>query len=1244
MVRRIFVEKRKGFAVEADHLKADLRDNLNLDIEDVRVINAYEVDKMDDESFEMARKNVFSEPNVDHVFTDTAEFIGSDLVFRYSLLPGQYDQRSDSAEQCVQLMTQGQRPIILSSKVLVISGHLSQEDKTTIKKYIINPVEAHEIDFSERLSLEMAVEAPKAVANFEGFRAYDRQAMEAFRHAQGFAMTTDDLLHIQDYYLDEAREPTVTELKAIDTYWSDHCRHTTFMTEIESVVVEDNLYTKKIKEALESYYDDRARLYIDKQKTLCLMDLATIAARKLKKEGLMDDLDVSEEINACSIEVTVDVDGQDQDYLIMFKNETHNHPTEIEPFGGAATCLGGAIRDPLSGRAYVYQAMRITGAGDPRLAVSETLAGKLPQRKISLGAAKGYSSYGNQIGVSTGYVKEYYHPGFVAKRMEVGAVIAATPKDEVLRTTPQPGDRVILVGGLTGRDGCGGATGSSKEHTEDSILDCGSEVQKGNAPVERKLQKLFRNAEASRMIKRCNDFGAGGVSVAIGEIADAIDINLDAVPKKYEGLDGTEVAISESQERMAVVVTQENVDRFIELSKQENLEAVEVAVITDTKRLRMFFKGQTIFDVSRAFLDTNGVTSKMNVHIEKVLDENNYFKANVATYDFKTLLEDVVGDLNVCSQKGLVENFDASIGGGSVLMPFGGKHYQTPTEGMVAKVPVKGIETTTATAMMHGYFPNLASWSPFHGGMYAVVHTIAKSVAMGAGHEKVRLTFQEYFEKLGQDPKKWGKPMAALLGANMAQEAFQTAAIGGKDSMSGTFKDLHVPPTLISFGVKPMHIDNVITPELKATNSHLVLFKACRFEDETIDFDMLKLQYATIDGLQKQGQILSAYTVAEGGVLASLVKMSLGNGIGVCLEGLEIEELTSLDLGSIVCEVKDLECLSGHYQVIGHTQAAFEIHFKGQVVDLLEVQKLWEEPLKDVFEIAQDFEGDLEKISYTKGSKLKSKVLVDRPKVVIPAFPGSNCEDDTKKAFEKAGAEVEIVSIRNLKPAWIEASIDDFVKAISTAQIIALPGGFSAGDEPDGSGKFIASVFRHPSIKAAVADLLDKRDGLMIGICNGFQALVKLGLLPYGKIQALDENSPTLTYNKIGRHVARYAKTRVASNLSPWLQNVAVDACFEVALSHGEGRFYADESLIKTLVEKGQIATQYVDDQGMPSYDGHVNPNGSMWAIEGLTSPDGRIFGKMGHSERIGQGVAKNIYGEKDMKIFEAGVNYFRGL
>lgn len=1246
MVRRIFVEKLEGFTVEGDHLLKDLKENLNLAIDKIRVINCYEIEKMDDAIFETAKVNVFSEPNVDRIYEATSEFEEADFVFCMALLPGQFDQRADSAEQCVQLITQQERPIIQSSKVIAVYGDLTPADQLSIKEYMINPVESHEIGFETKISLEMATDIPEPVKSYEGFRALDANGIAAFRSHEGFAMTEADLKHIQEYFIKEDREPTVTELKAIDTYWSDHCRHTTFMTEINEVVIDEGAFSKAIESSLATYYADRKALYGERDKVMCLMDLATIAAKKRRRDGELEDLDISEEINACSIEVTVDVDGKDEEYLVMFKNETHNHPTEIEPFGGAATCLGGAIRDPLSGRAYVYQAMRITGAADPTVAIEDTLPGKLPQRSITIGATKGYSSYGNQIGVTTGFVKEYYHPGFMAKRMEVGAVIAATPKEEVIRTVPQPGDVVLLVGGLTGRDGCGGATGSSKEHTEDSILECGSEVQKGNAPVERKLQRLFRNKELSKMIKRCNDFGAGGVSVAIGEIADSIDIHLDYVPKKYDGLDGTELAISESQERMAVVVTAEDKERFIAISALENLEAVEVANITDTGRLRMFWRDQTVFDIQRAFLDTNGTRSEINIHIEQPT-EKSFFQAT-KTYDsLDEMVEKTLTDLNVCSQKGMVEHFDSTIGASSVLMPFGGQRYQTPTEGMVAKVPVKGIETKTATIMTHGYHPELAEWSPYHGGMYAVVDSIAKVVAMGGHYKGVRLTFQEYFEKLGQDAAKWGKPMAALLGANAAQDAFKTAAIGGKDSMSGTFKDINVPPTLISFAVKPEKVEAVITPELKAAGHSLVLFKAVRLADETVDFEKLKQNYDKIHALKEAGKIVAAYTISEGGLLAAVAKMSFGNQIGAKLNVTAQSSLLARDLGSIVVEMTDLDALDGfdgNYEVIGETTAAYTLSFKETTYKLETAEKLWESPLQSVFPIAEGLTGNIEAITYKASRRIKAKKTYDQPKVVIPAFPGTNCEDDTAKAFRKAGADVEVVMIRNLKPEWIESSIQTLCQAISTAQIIALPGGFSAGDEPDGSGKFIASIFKHPKVKAEVANLLDQRDGLMIGICNGFQALVKLGLLPYGEIKELDGDAPTLTYNKIGRHIARYAKTRVASNLSPWLSGVDVGDVHQVALSHGEGRFYADEKMLKNLIQNGQIATQYVDAEGMPSYDGLVNPNGSLYAIEGITSADGRILGKMGHSERIGDGVAKNIYGEKDMKIFEAGVNYFKGL
>ena len=1234
MVRRIFVEKKKGFTVEGDHLLKELNENLNLELLEVRVINCYEIENMNDEIFKVAKENVFSEPNVDCVY-ETTEFLDMDLVFRIQLLPGQYDQRADSAEQCVQLITGMERPLVESSKIIAIKGQLTENQELQIKKYLINPVESHEIGFEKKVSLKMMTEEPEFVKHYEGFSKMDMSSLESFRVSEGFAMSKEDLEHIQKYFNTEDREPTVTELKAIDTYWSDHCRHTTFFTEITDVTIEKNEFSKALENALELYYSDRKEL--DREhKPVCLMDLGTIAAKKRRHEGLLEDLDISEEINACSIEVKVDVDGVEEDYLIMFKNETHNHPTEIEPFGGAATCLGGAIRDPLSGRAYVYQAMRITGAGDPRKSIDETLPGKLPQRTITTGATKGYSSYGNQIGVTTGHVKEYYHNGFLAKRMEVGAVIAATPKSEVIREVPTPGDVVILVGGLTGRDGCGGATGSSKEHTEDSILECGSEVQKGNAPVERKLQRLFRNETLSRMIKRCNDFGAGGVSVAIGEIADSLDIRLDAVPKKYEGLDGTELAISESQERMAVVVRKEDAEKFILLSEKENLEAVYVADVTDTGRLVMSFKGQEVFNIKRDFLDTNGVTSDIKVNIIPPV-KGDFFNSTIDNLESK--VTGVLSDLNVCSQKGMIEHFDSTIGGSSVLMPFGGKRYQTPTEGMVAKVPVKGLETKTATMMTHGYHPELALWSPFHGGMYAVADSVAKVVAMGGDYKNVRLTFQEYFEKLGRDSVKWGKPMAALLGAHMAQDAFKTAAIGGKDSMSGTFKDIHVPPTLISFAVAPVHVDDVISPELKEVGSKLVLFEAKRNSDETLDFEALTRMYEEIQGLIKDKKIISAYTISEGGTFAALAKMAFGNAIGFDIK-IDENRLFERMMGSIVVEMTD----ALEYEVIGQTTKAFKAVINDQSFDLESLEKTWNEPLSHVFPIKEDVDGHIEAITYKTSRQLKAKKTYDKPKVVIPAFPGTNCEDDTRRAFEKVGAEVEVVLIRNLKPEWIEASINQLAEAISTAQIVALPGGFSAGDEPDGSGKFIASVFKNDKIKSAISDLLDNRDGLMIGICNGFQALVKLGLLPYGEIKALEDDSPTLTYNKIGRHIARYAKTRIASNLSPWLNGVEVGDVHEVALSHGEGRFYANEKMLKDLIQNGQVATQYVDEDGQPSYDGIVNPNGSLYAIEGLTSRDGRIFGKMGHSERVGYGVAKNIYGEKEMKIFEAGVNYFKGL
>ncbi len=1231
MVKRVFVEKKEGFRVEADNLLSELNKNLHLNITSLRIINCYDVENLNDEDFGIAKEHVLSEINVDTMYEDI-EDINYDFMFRSALLKGQYDQRADSAEQCVQMIT-GNKPKIHWSKIYIFLGNLSKEEKEKIKKYLINPVECEEIDFSLPLTLSMTDITVEDVKKYDGFKDYSFDEIKEMKKAEGFAMSEKDLDYIREYFEKEGRDPFVTELKVIDTYWSDHCRHTTFLTEIEDVTIDENKYSAIIQEVFEKYKRDREELEI--KKPVSLMDLATISVKKRLKEGVFDDLDSSEEINACSINAIVDVDGKEEDYLIMFKNETHNHPTEIEPFGGAATCLGGAIRDPLSGRAYVYQGMRITGSGDPRIKIEDTIHGKLPQYLITKKAAEGFSSYGNQIGLATGFVREYYHEGFLAKRMEVGAVIAATRKEEVIRKVPEAGDVVLLVGGLTGRDGCGGATGSSKIHTEESISTCSSEVQKGNPPEERKLQRLFRNEEASKMIKRCNDFGAGGVSVAVGEIADSLDIYLDNVLKKYEGLDGTELAISESQERMAVTVAKEDVNRFIELSNEENLEAVKVADVTDTGRLTMRFREQEIFNIKREFLDTNGIKNKVSVKVEEIA-EDTYFDKEIDG-SFEEKVDTILSKLNASSQKGLIEHFDSTIGANTVLMPFGGKYYNTPIEGMVSKVPVKGIETTTATIMTHGYNPDLCMWSPFHGAMYAVVDSIAKIVSIGGDYKKARLSFQEYFEKLEKNEYKWGKPLSALLGAYHALDEFKTAAIGGKDSMSGTFNEINVPPTLISFAVAPESTKNIISPEIKKAGSKLVYFKPELKEDKTPNFESLRKNYELIQKYIREKKIISAYTVNEGGVMLSLLKMSFGNKIGVDIKNISEKELFYPYIGGIICEVDGI-IEEGVY--IGDTIHEEKIHYHEHSLDMNSLIKTWESPLKDVFPIKKSIEGKIEDINYSEEHRASSKKKYKEVRVCIPVFPGTNCEDDTKKAFEKVGAKVTLSIVRNLREEWITKSIDDLVENINKSQILAFPGGFSAGDEPDGSGKFIASVFKNEKVKTALDQFIEN-DGLIIGICNGFQALIKLGLLPYGKVEMSKEN-PTLTYNKIGRHISRYAKVKVASNMSPWLKYVKAGDVFETALSHGEGRFYASDEVLKELIEHHQIATQYVSSDHKASYDGDDNPNGSFYAIEGITSRDGRIFGKMGHIERIGEGVAKNIYGKKDMMVFKAGVDYFK--
>ena len=1243
-VRRIFVEKKDGFNVEAKGILADLKENLSLGgLKDVRIINRYDVSGVTDEEYQKARNLIFSEPPVDNAYDENIE-ISEGKVFAVEYLPGQFDQRAASAEECISILTQKERPLVRSAKVYVLIGDVSDSDVEAVKKYVINPVEAREASLDKPTTLVMEHPVPEDVKTVDGFNDMDSAAMEKFLGEMGFAMDQDDLAFCQEYFKNtEKRNPTVTELRMIDTYWSDHCRHTTFSTKINNVTIPEGKYGDVIKAAYEEYKAAKADLYAPDRDT-CLMNMATIIVKQLKKKGLLKEIDESEEINACSIVVPVDIDGKDEDWLIMFKNETHNHPTEIEPFGGAATCLGGAIRDPLSGRSYVYQAMRVTGSGDPRATLKDTHAGKLMQRKITTGAAQGYSSYGNQIGLATGQVQEVYHEGYVAKRMEIGAVIGAAPKKNVIREVPSKGDVIILLGGRTGRDGIGGATGSSKAHDEKSVLTCGSEVQKGNPPVERKLQRLFRDNKVTTLIKRCNDFGAGGVSVAIGELADGLVIDLDKVPKKYEGLDGTELAISESQERMAVVVREKDTDTFIKYANEENLEATKVAVVTDENRLVMNWRGKTICDISRDFLNTNGATK--NTDIEVVLpEENNSFFKTKEVSDIKTEWLNTLGNLNVCSQKGLSERFDSTIGGGSVLMPFGGKYQLTPSDGMAAKVPVLGGETNTATVMTFGYNPDLSSWSQYHGSTYAIVESVSKAVALGADYKNIYLTFQEYFERLGTDPKRWGKPFASLLGAYRTQLEFGIAAIGGKDSMSGSFNDLDVPPTLTSFAVAPVKADKVISQEFKKAGSTVIAFTVKRDENDLPDFDYLKKMYDTVHWLISEGKVLSSSVVKGFGLAETVSKMAFGNMIGFKFGDIDKELLFNPSIGSIVLEVSEVSALYADVQpiVLGETQEKAAIEIGSVAIDLKEAVDAWTKPLEKVFPTkAGHFTEEPETYSYDKRSITVATEKFAKPRVFIPVFPGTNCEYDTARVFEKAGAVADVFVIRNLTGDDVVYSMKEMEKRINNSQIVMIPGGFSGGDEPEGSGKFIATAFRNPLVKDAVMNMLKNRDGLMLGICNGFQALIKLGLVPYGEIRDLDASSPTLTFNTIGRHVSCMARTRIASNKSPWLANVDTGDVHTIALSHGEGRFIATPEQVAELAANGQIATQYVDLSGKATYDIAWNPNGSVSAIEGILSPDGRVFGKMGHSERIGNNVSFNVPGEKDQKLFEAGVNYFK--
>lgn len=1254
LIRRVFVEKKLGYNIEGQQLFEDLKENLGVaSLKAIRVLHRYDIANITEKAYKQSLTTILSEPPVDIIHKEQLDLNQDEQAFAIEYLPGQYDQRADSTMQCIQIINAETKPLVRVAKVIVICGDIIATDLTRIKSYCINPVDSREADMAKPKTLESEYYIPKTVETIKGFIQLDKEGIKALWSKLGLAMNINDLLHTQNYFIEEKRDPTITEIKVLDTYWSDHCRHTTFLTKINQVTFEEGFYNEPVKATYKKYLEDRASVFGDRvvEKDVCLMDIALLAMRKLRKEGKLKDLEVSEEINACSIIVPVDVDATKEEWLIMFKNETHNHPTEIEPFGGAATCLGGAIRDPLSGRSYVYQAMRVTGAADPTVPIKDTLTGKLPQRKIVTESSNGYSSYGNQIGIATGKVEEIYHPNYVAKRMEIGAVISATPRENVLRETSDPGDIIVLLGGRTGRDGCGGATGSSKEHTAESIHTCGAEVQKGNPPTERKIQRLFRNKKVAQMIKKCNDFGAGGVSVAIGELADGLIIDLDAVPKKYAGLDGTELSISESQERMAVVLDKKDVEAFINEADKENLEAVVAAIVTEEKRLIINWEGNTIVNMSRAFVDTNGATATTDIHVESP-EEDSYFKHRLDLSSEAVSLEDkwkrTMSDLNICSRKGLEERFDSSIGASSVLMPYGGINQLTPTQSMVAKIPLERGDTTTGTIMSYGYNPYLATWSPFHGAAYAVLDSVAKVVATGGNHKGIRFTFQEYFKRLGNNPSRWGEPFSALLGAYYAQSKLELPAIGGKDSMSGTFHDIDVPPTLVSFAVDVVDVNQVISSEFKGIGNKIVCIVLPKDAHVLPDFDRMNTNYDEIHKLISTGKVLSAYAVGLGGMAEALTKMTFGNNIGIEIEAeIEDQALFMPDYGSILLEIDKkhiIEALFGNidYTVIGTTTENATISKGKTVIEIKTVLEIWEKPLEQVFKskakaVTTDVIDDVKEYKKTYVCKHKTA----KPKVFIPIFPGTNCEYDSTKAFENAGAIVDTLVFKNLKPEHIKESLDEMVKRINQSQIVMLPGGFSAGDEPEGSGKFIASIFRNAALEEAIMNLLKQRDGLMIGICNGFQALIKLGLVPSGEIIKLDESSPTLTYNTIGRHISCMANTKIMSNKSPWFSGVSTGDTFMVPVSHGEGRFVASEEVAKNLFANGQVATTYVDLAGNPTMDSRYNPNGSVYAIEGITSPDGRVLGKMGHSERIGTNVAKNIIGNQDQKIFVSGVNYF---
>ena len=1262
-VRRIYVEKKEPFAVKAKELNEELKNYLGVRSEGVRMFIRYDVENISEEIFEKACRTVFSEPPVDNLYHETIEVPAGARVFSVEFLPGQFDQRADSAVQCIRFLREDEEPVIRTAVTYMILGDITDEEFQKIKAYCINPVDSRETGMVKPDTLITVFEEPADIAVLDGFSEMEEPALKKLYDSLSLAMTFKDFLHIQNYFrTDEKRDPSMTEIRVLDTYWSDHCRHTTFSTELTDVEFGEGYYRSPIETTYQSYLDTREEIFAGrKDKFVCLMDLALMAMRKLKKDGKLEDMEQSDEINACSVVVPVEMDYGDhretEEWLVFFKNETHNHPTEIEPFGGAATCLGGAIRDPLSGRGYVYQAMRVTGAADPTVPVSETLKGKLSQKKLVRGAANGYSSYGNQIGLATGFVKEIYHPDYVAKRMEIGAVMGAAPRRNVIRETSDPGDIIILLGGRTGRDGCGGATGSSKVHTEQSIETCGAEVQKGNAPTERKIQRLFRREEVSRIIKKCNDFGAGGVSVAIGELADGLTVDLDKVPKKYAGLDGTELAISESQERMAVVVTPADVDKFLKYAAEENLEAVPVAVVTEEPRLVLNWRGKKIVDLKRAFLDTNGAHQETAVKVDIPDEKDNYFEKwaipavgeKLEAGDIKDAWLTMLNDLNVCSQKGLVEMFDSSIGAGSVLMPYGGVHQLTETQTMVAKLPVLKGKTDTVTMMSYGFDPYLSSWSPYHGAVYAVVESMAKIVAAGGDASKIRFTFQEYFRRMTSDPERWSQPFAALLGAYDAQIGFGLPSIGGKDSMSGTFNHIDVPPTLVSFAVDIAKQGEIVTPELKKAGNKLV-----RFEIEKDDFDIpmygaVAELYAAIHELTASGVIVSAYALDAKGVAAAVSKMAFGNGLGVILEsGLSVDDVFGNGLGDIIAEIPAeslalLEEKELDYSVIGTVTEEPVFVFGDVRITMDEALEAWTSKLEKVFATkAEKDKAAVDSPLYKADSIYVCKHRIAKPTVFIPVFPGTNCEYDSAKAFERAGAMVETRVFRNLSAQDIRESVDEFEKAIDQAQIIMFPGGFSAGDEPDGSAKFFATAFRNAKLKEAVMKLLNERDGLALGICNGFQALIKLGLVPTGEIQGQDENSPTLTFNTINRHISKMVYTKVVSNKSPWLQGAELGGVYCNPASHGEGRFVAPKEWIDRLFANGQVATQYSDQYGNVSMDEEYNVNGSYCSIEGITSPDGRVLGKMAHSERRDIAVAKNIYGEQDIRIFESGVEYFR--